>query len=419
MLQGHTRETFERALQRSLSPSTPIRNADYLRGREKNLEQVRRAFVQPGRQVFIYGDRGVGKTSLALTAALEHDRSYHEPLILNCRGAFFAIMRDLINRLAEKGLFLTKDAKAVDFSLAGVLGLKRGTTKEEGRAPELKTLNEVVEGLKQVCRIGRADHVVVFDEFELVDTADDRKLFGDLIKALSDQQVPLKAIFCGIGESVAGLLDNHPSAPRYLSSVELSRLSYSARLEIMDGVQAAFGIEIEHNTRYRIALISDGFPHYIHLICEKLLWSILDDPLIIGQSTVAHYKLAVAGAVEDAQPYLKSLYEKAVKKYERDYAQVLWAAADHQDLERRSKDIFETYIELVESAHLGAAMDRARFNQRLNALKSPSHGQVLEGTRQGWYKFRESMLRGFVRLMAEEAGVMLTVDHPLAPKASR
>ena len=48
-----------------------------------------------------------------------------------------------------------------------------------------------------------------------------------------------------------------------------------------------------------------------------------------------------------------------------------------------------------------------------------SHGQVLIGTRQGWYKFRESMLRGYARLKAEEDGVHLTVDHPLSPRPLR
>lgn len=125
------------------------------------------------------------------------------------------------------------------------------------------------------------------------------------------------------------------------------------------------------------------------------------------------------GAVEDAQPYLRHLYDRAVRKYQRDYEQVLWAAADHPQLERRSKEIYESYVELVRHARLGDPLEREKFNQRLNALKTESHGHVLEGTRQGWYRFRESMLRGYVRLIADQAGVELTVDHPLAAKVSR
>jgi uncharacterized protein len=64
--------SFEKALKQTLSPTTPIRSAEFLRGRDKKLEDIRRAVIQPGRHIFIYGDRGVGKTSLAQTAAFEH-----------------------------------------------------------------------------------------------------------------------------------------------------------------------------------------------------------------------------------------------------------------------------------------------------------------------------------------------------------
>jgi len=40
------------------------------------------------------------------------------------------------------------------------------------------------------------------------------------------------------------------------------------------------------------------------------------------------------------------------------------------------------------------------FNNRLNPLKEKAHGEVLIGTRQGWYEFNEPMLRGLCRLRA-------------------
>jgi hypothetical protein len=60
------RPAFEAELRRTLSPFSQIRTPEFLRGCERSLERIRRAFVQPGRQVLVYGDRGVGKNSLAL-----------------------------------------------------------------------------------------------------------------------------------------------------------------------------------------------------------------------------------------------------------------------------------------------------------------------------------------------------------------
>jgi uncharacterized protein len=61
-------------------PSSPIRLRDQLRGREHVFERTQEALEIPGRSAFIYGERGVGKSSLALTAALQFNSSDAEPI---------------------------------------------------------------------------------------------------------------------------------------------------------------------------------------------------------------------------------------------------------------------------------------------------------------------------------------------------
>jgi ABC-type molybdenum transport system ATPase subunit/photorepair protein PhrA len=50
--------------------------------------------------VFIHGDRGVGKTSLAQTAALEHHTEDGPPIFLGCNNAstFYQVARNLIEK---------------------------------------------------------------------------------------------------------------------------------------------------------------------------------------------------------------------------------------------------------------------------------------------------------------------------------
>ena len=47
-----------------------------------------------------------------------------------------------------------------------------------------------------------------------------------------------------------------------------------------------------------------------------------------------------------------------------------------------------------------------------NNLKRANHGSILTGTRQGWYEFTEKMIRGYVRLKAEQEQLVLEADHP-------
>ena len=101
--------------------------------------------------------------------------------------------------------------------------------------------------------------VIIVDEFERVKASDDRMLFADFIKQIGDQSIPLKLIFCGVGTSLNDLLDAHHSCYRYLAAVHRERLGYDHRLAMIDDARVALGLEMDDATRYRIAIISDGY----------------------------------------------------------------------------------------------------------------------------------------------------------------
>src|SRR3954447_8486716 len=102
MIRDFDRDAFERTLRETLSPTTPIRTPQFLRGRDNLLEGIRRAFLQPGRHVFVHGDRGVGKTSLAQTAAFQQKGGNGDPIFLGCDNAstFYGTAASLIRKLA-------------------------------------------------------------------------------------------------------------------------------------------------------------------------------------------------------------------------------------------------------------------------------------------------------------------------------
>src|SRR4051812_41667430 len=122
------------------------------------------------------------------------------------------------------------------------------------------------------------DPIVVFDEFDLVTDDRDKQLFADLIKQISDQGIGVKLIFKGIGRSISDLLKVHNSTARYLKTIELQRLDIDSRLEIINDCADALKLEVSRDTAIRIAMVSDGFPHYVHLICEKMFWHLFNKP---------------------------------------------------------------------------------------------------------------------------------------------
>src|SRR6185312_6350877 len=77
---------------------------EHLRGREAQIREIEQALYARGRSIFIHGERGVGKTSLAQTVAHQHQSSDYEPIILACQpqSTFTRIISELISRFELK-----------------------------------------------------------------------------------------------------------------------------------------------------------------------------------------------------------------------------------------------------------------------------------------------------------------------------
>ena len=255
--------------------------------------------------------------------------------------------------------------------------------------------------------------VVIIDEFDQIGndngTHERQNLIAHLVKQLSEQHVPISLIFCGIGESLDNLFSSHLSAHRHFHPVSVERLSWEARLEIIDNAADHLGIEVDYTTKLRIAQISDGFPHYVHLICEQLFWLVYltsSDGIVTGDL----FEKALTRAAEELSPQIKVPYDKATKKYSNAREPILWAAADGDQLDRPSRDIWKSYVRIM--GELGKQVKddegaKSKFNAHMNAMKKADQGAVLTGSRAGWYSYTEKLVRGYARLRALQNNIVL------------
>lgn len=83
-IKGLSRSAFEEVMAAYVRPSNAIDSFEHLVGRGKQLERIEEAVASPGKHVFIYGDRGAGKTSLAQTIAYAHNPSASTPVLVAC-----------------------------------------------------------------------------------------------------------------------------------------------------------------------------------------------------------------------------------------------------------------------------------------------------------------------------------------------
>ena len=415
---GISEEAFRNIIAANLTPSEEIKTPERLFGRQKNLTSIDRALNSPGRQIFVYGDRGVGKSSLAVTAAHLHTGSANVPIYVPCgRLSGFS---DVIQAVGNKTIGIVerfeKPATGRSFNLSiplvGGIGASGGTPGSAS-IPAPSTIDEALDVIRFVAEKRKGRLVVVIDELERIEKVDERDKFAEFIKNIPTLGNDVRFIFCGIASDVDELLNAHPSAGRILEAIKLERLRHDALWEIITTVTEKVGITIATEMLIRISQISDGFPHFVHLIGDTMLWSVFDDPAVISSIDRNHFRTGIKGAIERSDVVLRAQYQKAVQKTRNtlDYQEALWALADSTSDRRQVTDIHATsYRRIMERRGSRQALPRDAFNQRLLSLRKEGHGRVVVGHGSGWFGFRENMMRGYVRLRAEDEDVILGRD---------
>lgn len=420
---GEEEHLREKALELFL-PSRPITMRTALRGRSRHLDRTLETLNTPGRSVFIFGERGVGKTSLAQTAAFLFNTSEVDPVILAChrRSKFPGIVTQIVRGLRAfakekpKGGRTSSEFKielsSEQLPLSPILSIMRRVEEHGDETLRKLDPNLCVDLFNAACPAHLAGKVVVLlDEVDTIADDDTRSDLAYLVKQMGDRECAVKLILVGIGESVDALLREHESASRYMATIKLDRLSLDElRGIIVDGF-GELAIEIDEPFTWRVAQISDGFAHFTHLIGLKLALRVLDyetQPRKVGTDLFAQ---AVAEAVEDSEASLKNAYDKAVQKYKDVYEPVLWAAADHWELNRSIDQIYQSYVRICGDLRRAPEDKRPGFYNRMSNLRKEAHGPALISTRRSWYQFRLAMLRGYCRLVAESKGVVVGVDY--------
>lgn len=300
------------AINEVFTPSAPINTTDLFSGRQKQLDKVIGAIFQRGQHAIIYGERGVGKTSLAnilYDLLREMGKGDFQVARCNCAvGMTFAdIWRTLLRQLAverpqEGQLFST-------FTLDTLL-----------------TEEATSESVRETLQLADSSTILIIDELDRVEAASVSTMLSDTIKTLSDHSLDSTLILVGVADKVDELISEHQSIERALVQVQMPRMSEQELLEIVQRGLFKADMAIEDCTRSKIANYSHGLPMYTHLLCRHSAEQALDR----GDTTIGPQDLTAAmqEAVESQGETIKSAYHDAVSSPKKNlYKEVLLACA--------------------------------------------------------------------------------------------
>ncbi|WP_120500181.1 ATP-binding protein [Roseovarius sp. EL26] len=412
----------EEIIQKHLSPSAEIRDPERLIGRDKFLKKIRRALNSPKRHVFIHGERGVGKTSLAITAGqllAPHDDNF---VYVDCgqNTTFGEVIQRIGNSVIDVSKRLSSSGPTIGGGV-GVAGLGNLNLNFKGgevtNIPAPTSTAEAYDILQFVRQKRTGQIIIVIDEFDRIQHTE-KTAFAELLKNVGTQIDDLRLIFCGIGMNVEEVLGEHGSTGRTFETVEMDKLSHDKLWQIINSATEPLGISIGSGILKRIGIISDGFPHFVHLIGECLIYAMLDDEKTVSICERRHFEIALTEALQKTEPYLRSKYSMATEKtkLQNEYEEALWALADRTETRRKLDDIEASYRRITAQRHFRKdekpkVMTRTNLNQRLLRLRENNHSNLVVGHGSGRFSFREGVMRGYVRLRAENEGIELSPEQ--------
>lgn len=244
---------------RVFSPTAPIDERTLFAGRDHQVRLVVDAINQKGQHAIIYGERGVGKTSLAnvLSSFLgDPELTIASPRI-NCdaKDTFDSVWKKILEEIE-----LLQKTRAMRFrNQVDLKPIKAIELLPKGRV----TTNDVRQVLTLLSQASLP--ILIVDEFDRLPPKQ-RQPFADTIKTLSDHAVGATVILVGVAESVEQLVHEHASVERALVQIRMPRMSTHEIERIIETGMSRLGMEIDSAARRRITVLAQGLPHYAHLM---------------------------------------------------------------------------------------------------------------------------------------------------------
>jgi Cdc6-like AAA superfamily ATPase len=302
-------------ISRAFSPAAPVTTRELFSGRTKQITTLADVTFQVGQHALIYGERGVGKTSLARVMAV--GITDHLGIHFTCSTAdtftevWHRVLDDVQIATTRPGMGFGVEPETVLKTAGDFLGT---TVSPESVRRALTVLAQ----LKPL--------LIFIDEFDRPRDPMIRTLFADTVKILSDQAVDATIVLIGVGDTIDELIAEHASIQRSLVQVQMPRMTKKELGQIVERGMDSADLEVDPGFVSHVALLSQGLPHYAHLLSQHGARAALDEgrTRVVGDDVGA----AISRALEAAQESVKQHYHAAtISSRKTLYPEVLLACA--------------------------------------------------------------------------------------------
>ncbi len=387
-------------LPRVFTPGAPVSKRDSFLGRTKEISLVLDAVARPGTHAVIFGERGVGKTSLAglihdLWTDFSKDMGIFAPRV-NCEP-----LDDYASIWAHVADAIMLDAQEKQRKLPGRFDSYLFDLYNGAATPNLVRL----------CFEAAGDlSIIIVDEFDRMDDETVGR-FADTIKTLSDHSVEATLVLVGVAETIDELIADHASIDRGLKQIFLPRLTPDDIRVIVRTGYKQIGMSINEAALTFIARLAQGLPYYAHLIGLTAGIAAIEENR--KRVIMRHISKGLESALENASESIRSSYYQATVSTRKDslYKQVLLACALAESDEYgyfTASDVREPLSKIMKEHY-----DIPKYLRHLAEFTTDNRSNVLERSGIQWkqhYRFRDPLLKPYLIFQGIEEGYLEPKD---------
>lgn len=240
----------------AFTPSQPVNDRLMFAGRRPLLRDLVVAIEDQRLHFVLYGDRGIGKTSiLHVLKDLARDADY-QVVYISCGDRM--TFSDFARRVAQRIPLLYHG----DYP-PGSREIEEHRTLADILPQDAIDVSVFSEQLQ---RLTGTRLLMLLDEFDRVETEGFRRSIAELVKNLSDRAAPAQVVIAGVASNLTELIAQIPSIRRNVLGVLVPNMTDDEVGEMLDVAQQRAGITFGADARELIGLASLGLPYLVGLV---------------------------------------------------------------------------------------------------------------------------------------------------------
>jgi Cdc6-like AAA superfamily ATPase len=267
-------------LRSAFTPAQPITEQRMFAGRREILMTLIRSIEDERLHVILYGERGIGKTSLLHVLAQAARDARYIVAYLSC-GASSSFDETFRTVAEDIPLMFHRD---------------HGPTSPEAERGDMFTslLGDAPVSARQAsdlcAKVIDTRVLVILDEFDRCENPEFRRDIAEFLKNLSDRSVRVQLVIAGVADNLAELIQHRPTINRNILAVEAPRMSSEEIGELVAKGEAASGLHFEDHAREMVVSVANGMPYSASLLSQHAGLAALAE----GRSAVADDDVSAA-----------------------------------------------------------------------------------------------------------------------------